>query len=386
VLVDFLRVNAKVFAWSPSDMPGIPREVAEHSLDIRTGARPVKQSLRRFDEEKRRAIGEEVHKLLATGIIREVFHPEWLANPVLVKKKDGKWRMCVDYTGLNKTCPKVPYPLPRIDQIVDSAAGCEILSFLDAYSGYHQIKMKESNQLATSFITPFGMYCYTTMPFGLRNAGATYQRCMNHVFGEHIGRTVEAYVDDIVVKTKKASDLLSNLETTFKCLRAKGIKLNPEKCVFGVPRGMLLGFIVSERGIEANPEKIAAITNMGPIKDLKGVQRVMGCLVALSRFISLLGEKGLPLYRLLRKSERFTWTPEAEEALRNLKTLLANAPILVPPAPGEALLIYVAATTQVISVAVVVERQEEGHALLVQRPVYFISEVLSETKVRYPQI
>jgi hypothetical protein len=207
---------------------------------------------------------------------------------------------------LNKACPKVPYPLPRIDQIVDSTAGCETLSFLDAYSGYHQIKMKESDQLATSFITPFGMYCYTTMPFGLRNAGATYQRCMNHVFGEHIGRTVEAYVDDIVVNTRKASDLLSDLDITFRCLRAKSVKLNPEKCVFGVPRGMLLGFIVSERGIEANPEKIAAITNMGPIKDLKGVQRVMGCLAALSRFISRLGEKGLPLYRLLRKAERFT--------------------------------------------------------------------------------
>jgi hypothetical protein len=239
--------------------------------------------------------------------------------------------MCVDYTGLNKACLKVPYPLPHIDQIVDSTAGCETLSFLDAYSGYHQIKMKESDQLMTSFITPFGMYCYTTMSFGLRNAGATYQRCMNHVFGEHIGRTVEAYVDDIVVKTRKASDLLSDLETTFKCLRAKGVKLNPKKCVFGVPRGMLLGFIVFERGIEANPEKIAAITNMGPIKDLKGVQRVMGCLVALSRFISCLGEKGLPLYRLLRKAERFTWTPKAEEALGNLKTLLTNVPILVPP-------------------------------------------------------
>jgi hypothetical protein len=124
---------------------------------------------------------------------------------------------------------------------------------------------------------------------------------MNHVFGEHIGRTVEAYVDDIVVKTRKASDLLFHLEVTFRCLRAKGVKLNPEKCVFGVPRGMLLGFIVSERGIEANPEKIAAITNMGPIKDLKGVQRVMGCLAALSRLISCLSEKGLPLYRLLRK-------------------------------------------------------------------------------------
>jgi hypothetical protein len=127
---------------------------------------------------------------------------------------------------------------------------------------------------------------------------------------------------------------------------------------------MLLGFIVSERGIEANPEKIAAITNMGPIKDLKGVQRVMGCLAALSRFISRLGKKGLPLYRLLRKTERFTWTPEAEEALGN----------------------YVAATTQVVSAAIVVERREEGHALLVQRPVYFISEVLSETKIRYPQV
>jgi hypothetical protein len=149
---------------------------------------------------------------------------------------------------------------------------------------------------------------------------------------------------------------------------------------------MLLGFIVSERGIEANPEKIAAVTNMGPIKDLKGVQRVMGCLAALSRFISRLGEKGLPLYRLLRKAERFTWTPEAKEALENLKALLTNAPILVPLAAGEALLIYVAATTQVVSAAVVVERREEGHALLIQRSVYFISEVLSETKISYPQI
>jgi hypothetical protein len=145
VLVDFLRANAEVFAWSPSDMPDIPRDVAEHSLDIRAGVRPVKQPLRRFDEEKRRAIGEEVHKLIAAGFIKEVFHPEWLANPVLVKKKGGKWRMCVDYNGLNKACPKVPYPLPRIDQIVDSTTRCETLSFLDAYSGYHQIKMKESD-------------------------------------------------------------------------------------------------------------------------------------------------------------------------------------------------------------------------------------------------
>jgi hypothetical protein len=136
--------------------------------------------------------------------------------------------------------------------------------------------MKESDQLVTSFITPFGMYCYVTMSFGLRNAGATYQRCMQHVFGDHIRRTVEAYVDDIVVKTRKADDLVSNLSIAFGCLRANGVKLNHEKCVFGVPWGMLLRYIVSQRGIEANSEKVAALERMGPIRDLKGVQRVLG--------------------------------------------------------------------------------------------------------------
>jgi hypothetical protein len=235
--------------------------------------------------------------------------------------------------------------LPRIDQIFDSTAGCELLCFLDAYSGYHEIKMKESDQLATLFITPFGMFCYVTMLFGLRNAGATYQRCMQHVFGDHIGRTVEAYVDDIIVKTRKADDLVGDLGIVFGCLRANGVKLNPEKCVFGVPRGMLLGYIVSQWGIEANPEKVTALERMGPIRDLKGVQKVLGCLAALSRFISRLGEKGVPLYRLLKKHERFSWTAEAQEALDKLKASLTRAPILTPPQEGEPLQLYVAVTT-----------------------------------------
>ena len=148
--------------------------------------------------------------------------------------------------------------------------------------------------LIPAITKPFGMYCYVTMPFGLRNTGATYQRYILHVFGDHIGRNIEAYVDDIVVKSRKADDLVADLRIAFDCLRAKGVKLNPEKCVFGVPRGMLLGFIISQRVIEPNPEKVSAITRMGPIRDLKGVQRVMGCLASLSQFISCLGEKGLP--------------------------------------------------------------------------------------------
>jgi ribonuclease HI len=149
---------------------------------------------------------------------------------------------------------------------------------------------------------------------------------------------------------------------------------------------MLLGYIVSQRGIEANPEKVAALERMGLMQDLKGVQKVLGCLAALSRFISRLGEKGLPLYRLLKKHERFSWTVEAQEALDKLKAMLTHAPILTPPRDGEPLYLYVALTTQVVSAVIVVERTEEGHALPVQRPVYYISEVLSETKVRYPQV
>jgi hypothetical protein len=249
--------------WKPSDKPGIPREVTKHALKIRLGSKPVKQHLRRFNEEKRRAIGEENSSLLVAGFIKKVYHPEWLVNLILVKKKSGKWRMCVDYTSLNKACPKDLFPLLHIDQVVDSNLGCKTLCFLDAYFGYHQITMKESDQLVTSFITPFGSFCYVTMLFGLKYAGATYQCCMLRCFRKLIGETVEAYADDIVVKSKKADQLVADLEKTFDKLRANGIKLNPKKCIFGVPRGMLIGFIISERGIEANPKKISAITSMG---------------------------------------------------------------------------------------------------------------------------
>ena len=160
-------------------MTGVPRELAEHSLNVNPNAKPVKQSLRCFGDEKRKAIAKELARLELAGFIEEVIHTEWSANPVMVPKKDTTdLRMCVDYTALNKACPKDLFALPRIDQVIDSTAGSELLCFLDAYSGYHQIRMKESDKVKTSFITPFGTFCFVTMPFGLKNAGATYQRTM----------------------------------------------------------------------------------------------------------------------------------------------------------------------------------------------------------------
>ncbi len=193
--------------------------------------------------------------------------------------------MCVDYTDLNKSCPKDPFGLPRIDQLVDSTAGCELLSFLDCYSGYHQIRLKDSNCFETSFIMPFGAYCYITMPFGLKNAGASYQRMIQRCFSTQIGRNVEAYVDGVVVKTKQKDVVIVDLEETFASIRAFRMKLNPKKCIFGVPSGKLLGFMVSHRGIQANPEKVNVILNMKPPSSQKDVQNLTGCMAALSRFI-----------------------------------------------------------------------------------------------------
>jgi hypothetical protein len=294
--------------------------------------------------------------------------------------------MCVDYTDLNKHCPKDPFGLPRIDQVIDSTVGCDLLCFLDCYSGYHQIAIKEEDQEKTAFITPFGAYCYTTMSFGLKNAGATYLRAIQACFKRQINKNVEAYVDDVVVKTRNSETLIADLEETFASLREYRWKLNPNKCAFGVPSGKLLGFIIIHRGIEANPEKISAITNMRAPNCIKDVQKLTGCMVALNRFISKLGERGLPFFKLLKHQDKFVWTIEADQALAQLKDFLSKPPVLTAPRKKEQLLLYLAATTHVVSSAIVVERQEDGHAYPVQRPVYFVSEVLSESEACYQPV
>ncbi len=256
--------------------------------------------------DRQEAAKAEIQKLLRAGVIQEIDHPEWLANPVLVWKSNDKWRMCVDFTDLNKACPKDDFPLPRIDQLVDSTAGCELMSFLDAYSGYHQIHMNPPDIPKTAFITPFGTFCHLRMPFGLRNAGATFARLVYKVLCNQLGRNVEAYVDDIVVKSRKAFGHASDLQETFDNLRTAGIKLNPEKCVFGVRAGKLLGFLVSERGIEANPEKIDAIRQMKPPSSTHDVQKLAGRIAALSRFLSKAAERGLPFFKTLRGTGKFS--------------------------------------------------------------------------------
>ena len=156
-----------------------------------------------FAQERDKAIAEEVRKLLEAGFIREVYYSDWLANVVMVKKSNGKRRMCVDFTDLNRACPKDSYPLPRIDTLVDSTTRHGLLSFMDAFPGYNKIKMNEEDQERISFVTSQGLFCYKVMSFGLKNAGATYQRLMNKMFVHQIGRNVQVYVDDMLVKSAR---------------------------------------------------------------------------------------------------------------------------------------------------------------------------------------
>ncbi|GJX14347.1 reverse transcriptase domain-containing protein [Tanacetum coccineum] len=190
-LCALLRQNMDVFAWKPADMTGVPRHIAEHRLNVREGCLPIRQKKRGQAPERNKAIQEEVEKLVDAEIMKEVHYHSWLSNPVMVKKHDGSWRMCVDFKDLNKACPKDGYPLSEIDWKVESLCGYPFKCFLDAYKGYHQIKMAEEDEEKTSFITSQGIFYYSKMPFGLKNAGATYQRLVDKAFQKQIGRNLE---------------------------------------------------------------------------------------------------------------------------------------------------------------------------------------------------
>jgi hypothetical protein len=219
------------------------------------------------------------------------------------------------------------------------------------------------------------------MPFGLKNTGATYQWMMQSCLGSQIGRNIQVYINDVVITTREEKSLISDLAETFDNLSKYKLKLNPTKCSFSISAGQLLGFLVSARGIEANPEKIQAILTMGKPTKLHDVQKLAGRVAALSRFVARLGEKALHFYALMKKSDhKFEWTEEADAAFAQLKRVLSTPPVLIAPKEKEPLLLYIAATHQVVSTVLVVKRSEEGNAHGVQRPVYFISEVLSPTK------
>ncbi|GJT19342.1 reverse transcriptase domain-containing protein [Tanacetum coccineum] len=379
-LCALLRQNLDVFAWKPADMTGVPRHMAEHRLNVREGCPPVRQKKRGQAPERNKAIQEEVEKLVDAGIMKEVHYHSWLSNPVMVKKHDGSWRMCVDFKDLNKACPQDGYPLPEIDWKVESLCGYPFKCFLDAYKGYHQIKMAEEDEEKIAFITSQGIFCYTKMSFGLKNAGATYQRLVDRAFQKQIRRNLEVYVDDLVIKSHTEEEIIRDIEEIFKTLRQINMKLNLKKCTFGMQEGMFLGYKVSAEGLKVCLDKADAVLSLSSLGCRKDVQKLNGKLASLNRFMSKSAEKSLPFFKTLKKCTKkrdFQWTQEAEVAFKQMKKLIAELPMLTAPKEKKELIIYLAAAKEAISAVLMTERGGK------QLPVYFVRRVLRGSEINY---
>jgi len=359
-LLEFLNKNKDVFAWSANDLRGVSRDIIEHKLDIDPKIKPKKQKLRKMSDDKVAAVKAEVQRLLDAKVIREVKYPTWLANTVPVKKKNGKWRMCIDFTDLNKACPKDDFPLPRIDKVVDDASNSQLMSLLDCFSGYHQIWMNREDEEKTSFTTPFGTYCFVRMPEGLKNAGQSFSRMSSKVLGHQLRKNVLTYVDDIVVTSTERKKHVADLAETFASLRRANLSLNPEKCVFGIDKGKVLGCLVSTKGIEANPDKVKALQSMEEPQSVRDVQKLTGRIAALNRFIPRSADRSSPFFKTLRSSSKFEWGEEQKKAFRELKNYLENLTKMTSPNPEETLLLYTSASQTAVSAALVVERTVEG--------------------------
>ncbi|CAA0839601.1 Unknown protein, partial [Striga hermonthica] len=377
-LIQFLRSNSDVFAWKHEDMKGIDPQKACHRLNLDKTIKPVIQKHRKFGPDRQKALEEEVNKLIDNKFVKEAKYPTWISNPVLVKKATGLWRLCIDFSDLNQACPKDSYPIPHIDYMVDATSGHQLMSFLDAYSGYNQIPMHPDDAEHTSFYSGRGLYCYVMMTFGLKNAGATYQRLVNKMFARLIGRTMEVYVDDMLVKSEQASHHIAHLSEVFDILREYSMVLNPKKCTFGVESEKFLGYMVSQRGIEANPAKIQAILDLAPPTSIKGVQALTGRLAALNRFISKSTDHCKPFFDAIRKKKPFEWTTECQSAFDNIKEVLSQLPTLQKPLPDELLYLYLGVSDVVVSAVLI---RQDG---LQQFPIYYVSKALHDAELRYP--
>ncbi|GJU44485.1 reverse transcriptase domain-containing protein [Tanacetum coccineum] len=282
-----LKKSMDVFAWEPADMTGVPKRIIEHSLNVNPSIEPVAQKRRVLAPDRTQVVIKEVEEWVKAGIVRPIRYPTWIANPVLVKKADGSWRMCIDFKNLNSACPKDYYPLPDIDGKIESV----------------------------------------------------------------IRRNLEAYVDDMVIKSNDAKMMIADIAEMFDNLRMINMKLNPKKCSFGMEEGKFLGYIVTSEGIRANPKKTKAIADMQSPQTLKGMQSLSGKLAALKRFLSRSSKKSLPFFETLKditkeNKDEYRWTEDTEKAFQEMKQYIVGLPLLTTPIKEETLYVYLAAASE----------------------------------------
>ncbi|KAM2563613.1 hypothetical protein TB2_011996 [Malus domestica] len=332
------------FAWSYHEMPGLDRTLVEHELHIKPGCKPFRQPPRRFSIEVQLGIKDELVRLLKAGFIRTARYVEWLANIVPVLKKSGALRICIDFSNLNLATPKDEYTMPISDLLIDAAANHVTISFMDGHARYNQIFIAKADVHKTAFHCPGALdtYEWVVMPFGLKNAGATYQRAMNTIFHDLIGTIVEVYINDVVVKSKHRQTHLDDLRQAFLRMRQHNLKMNPAKCAFGVSAGNFLGFLVHHRGIEVDENKARAVINAPPPTTKKQLQSLL---------------------------DKFEWKDEHQAVFMQIKVSLTTPPVLVPPRYGKPLKLYISAVKESIDCLITQDNDaRREHAIFYLRP------------------
>ncbi|GKV35499.1 hypothetical protein SLEP1_g43756 [Rubroshorea leprosula] len=344
-----------------SEMPGLDRKLVEHKLPIAEGFRPYKQPPRHMSADVTLKVKKEIERLVKVGFIRTCRYADWLSNVVPVLKKNGKLRVYVDFRNLNLATPKDEYPMPIADLLIDGVAHHKILSFMDGHSGYNQIFIADADIPKTAFRCP----------------------AMNAIFHDMIGKFMEIYIDDVVVKSNGEADHLVHLRKSFERMRQHGLKMNPLKCAFGVSAGNFLGYLVHERGLEVDKNKARAVIEVKPPQNKKELQRFLGQVNFLRRFISNLAWKTRGFSPLLKlKSEvDFKWEEHHQSAFDMIKRYLSRPPVLVPPVKNKPLILYISTADESIRCLLAQENdKKQEHA------VYYLSRCLTQTEVKYSSV
>ena len=354
----------------------IKTKLLPHRINLMPKTNPIKLKPYRLSKIQSDALKQELTKLLNNRLIVPS-HSPWAFPVVLVKKKNGDYRMCVDYRRLNECTIKDSYALPLIDDILFYVGRKSVLTTIDLFSGYHQVPMHPDDEDITCFTTMYGNYNFKVMPFGLCNAPATFQREMNRIFFKLIGECVFIYIDDLIVFSDTPEEHLKNLEQVFKVLEENGLRINIEKCHFFQTEVELLGHVLSKDGLKPVDSKVKVILNWLPPKNVSQLRSFLGAISYYRKFIDKFALYAKPLFKLLKKNVEFLWSSEAEEAFQLLKIKLVHAPILISPDFDKPFIIRTDASRS--GIGGVILQIEEG----IEKPLYFVSRTLNKSEENY---
>jgi len=361
--------------FQKSDKPLSRTTTVEHGIEVE--GRPIKQAPRRLPYHKQAIVKEELEKMLKAGVIRPSSSP-WASPIVLVTKKDGTTRFCIDYRLLNAVTIKDAFPLPRIDESLDTLAGSVYFCTMDLASGFWQIGMMEDDKAKTAFCTKFGLFEFNVMPFGLCNAPATFERLTERVLRGLLWEECLVYIDDVIVFGKTFSEVLLRLRKVLERFREHHLSVKAKKCDLFKKEVEFLGHVVSEEGIKCNPKKVADVKNCQPPKTVTEVRSFLGLAGYYRKFVDQYSKIARPLTELTKKAVPFIWSEDCQKAFDALKLALTESPVLAYPDMTKPFILDTDASGFAIG-AVLSQKQDNGD----ERPVAYASYTLSDTQSRY---